>query len=369
MIKRIISLIFAAMCILAPYHSQAGASTGDYVSAPYMKSTVQITRDQLTGGQEYGFGFIVSQDNGKLYIVTANHVVRDIDSGPDAKLMPVHVRFYHDQRGIPFKAELLDWVNDDLDLALLRANIPSHLNWTPQNYCDAHQPDAYRPDDPAWFIGRAQKWFVPKDAVAGTIGTPGANRMLRYATNSVEVGTSGAPVISKKGLAGVIISDGLNSVEAVDVAIVKLFIEEGGYPWQLKLSCKENLPTLRVIPNVDNARIYIDGASNGEFSQGKPFYKRLEPRDYTVRVEKKGYFSFEKKVNLWKDIKIRINLKANLITPPTRAEEQQGLYEWQNDIRHSRSSRVIKEFLVRYPRGSHVPDAKRRLKELRARGR
>lgn len=51
----------------------------------------------------------------------------------------------------------------------------------------------------------------------------------------------------------------------------------------------------------------------------------------------------------------------------TKKEQTQALYEWQQDIRYSSSSRIVEQFLQRYPTGSHVPDAQRKLKELRDR--
>ncbi|MCI5218088.1 MAG: hypothetical protein D3914_02590 [Candidatus Electrothrix sp. LOE2] len=41
------------------------------------------------------------------------------------------------------------------------------------------------------------------------------------------------------------------------------------------------------------------------------------------------------------------------------------MYEWQQDIRYSSSSRTVEQFLQRFPTGSHVQDAQRKLEELR----
>jgi hypothetical protein len=52
----------------------------------------------------------------------------------------------------------------------------------------------------------------------------------------------------------------------------------------------------------------------------------------------------------------------------TLQEEAQALYEWQQDIRYSSSSRTVEQFLQRFPVGSHVQDAERKIAELRAIG-
>jgi len=52
----------------------------------------------------------------------------------------------------------------------------------------------------------------------------------------------------------------------------------------------------------------------------------------------------------------------------TKEGQVQALYEWQHDICYSNSSRTVEEFLQRFPVGSHVPEAKKKLEELRAIG-
>lgn len=52
----------------------------------------------------------------------------------------------------------------------------------------------------------------------------------------------------------------------------------------------------------------------------------------------------------------------------SKEEEAQALYEWQDDIIYANNSQAVEEFLQRFPAGSHVPDAKRKLAELRSQG-
>ncbi|MCI5149941.1 MAG: hypothetical protein D3916_11235 [Candidatus Electrothrix sp. MAN1_4] len=49
----------------------------------------------------------------------------------------------------------------------------------------------------------------------------------------------------------------------------------------------------------------------------------------------------------------------------TKEEQNQIDYEWQQDIRYSSSSRIVKQFLQRFPTGIHVHDARRKLADLR----
>lgn len=52
----------------------------------------------------------------------------------------------------------------------------------------------------------------------------------------------------------------------------------------------------------------------------------------------------------------------------SKEQQAQALYEWQKDVSYSSSSETVKNFLQRFPVGSHVPDAERKLSELRALG-
>lgn len=52
----------------------------------------------------------------------------------------------------------------------------------------------------------------------------------------------------------------------------------------------------------------------------------------------------------------------------TSQDQAQALFEWQTNFIYSNNSRAIEQFLQMYPTGSHVPDAKRKLADLRAQG-
>ncbi len=52
----------------------------------------------------------------------------------------------------------------------------------------------------------------------------------------------------------------------------------------------------------------------------------------------------------------------------SKEQQAQALYEWQKDVSYSSSSETVENFLQRFPVGSHVPDAERKLSELRALG-
>lgn len=71
----------------------------------------------------------------------------------------------------------------------------------------------------------------------------------------------------------------------------------------------------------------------------------------------------------WADV-ARTRLRSLSASASDRKEEEQAqaLYEWQMDISQASSSRTVEQFLQRFPVGIHVPEAKKRLEELRAIG-
>ena len=50
---------------------------------------------------------------------------------------------------------------------------------------------------------------------------------------------------------------------------------------------------------------------------------------------------------------------------PHSQDQAKAQYEWQNDVRYARNSRDVEDFLQRFPTGSHVQDARRKLEQLR----
>jgi hypothetical protein len=82
-----IAAVLAGVWFIVSLWPEAGlaASEGDRVAWPHSQGTVRV---RGPGGD--GFGFIVGEKSGRLYLLTANHVV----SGPDAK---VQIYFAHER--------------------------------------------------------------------------------------------------------------------------------------------------------------------------------------------------------------------------------------------------------------------------------
>jgi len=218
--------------ILSAVSSLAGG-VGKEVCEPYKPLVVRITT-QFSSGEESGFGFLVGERYNQFYIVTANHVVRS--NGPDNPTKQVVLHFSWDPGSRGYKAELLNTVYRPLDLALLRINKriingADRVSWEGRNWCLRWQLE-----EEVWFIGRARKWYIPPDRRAGVLlGTEAdLQGFIQIDINSIQPGTSGAPLLVRNGLVGMVVTDSPGKTRAVNIDYIRRFVAiENPYPWSL----------------------------------------------------------------------------------------------------------------------------------------
>ena len=192
---------------------------------PNVVRITTVPDDGNPGADDFGFGFIVGEREGRLYIVTAKHVV--MQDGPNTRF----VAFFHDQAN-PQEARFeISSPGGGLlgDLAVLSVPVPSRLEW--ERYSVA-PPDSIKAPKPVRFIGRGSEWYLP--SVDGGINRVGANRVMALDNLDVQTGTSGAPVISADGIVGMIITDDGATVQALSIIYIEEAIAEwANIPWSL----------------------------------------------------------------------------------------------------------------------------------------
>jgi len=175
-----------------------------------------------------GFGFVVGERDGILYVVTAQHVVFSDD--PDVKTKEVWARFY-ENRGKSYKAKLLDLSYPLLDMALLEIPKPSENYKWERKYFYPHP----KRNDRVWFIGRNRDWYIPTDKGTGNISKPPFMNEIHAEIFTVQPGTSGAPLLTKEGIVGMIIEDSGYDAVAVNIDTIKQVITQyWKYPWGLE---------------------------------------------------------------------------------------------------------------------------------------
>jgi len=180
--------------------------------------------------KENGFGFIVGERSGILYIVTANHVVVDPDKVETQGPAKVRVEFF-DRRGVKYDAVLLGTHDTYRDLAVLTVRTPQGLQWTKE--CLAG-PEKQKRGTPVWFVGRDQEWKPPVEPGHIVVETS-TDWVLELEGLPVKPGSSGGPVISETGIIGMIEKDSQDGTNALSIDFIEKSLGAWNHPWQLQL--------------------------------------------------------------------------------------------------------------------------------------
>ena len=228
------------------------------------QNVVSISAD----GQN-GFGFITGERSGKLFIVTAAHVVE----GALETDQNVTIKFFEDYNG--YEARILrNYL--DVDVALLEVDKPAEFSWI-RNCLGVATANA----DVA-FVGQDQTWYTPTERALGTINNFQDNQIL-VDINSIKQGTSGAPLIAESGIVGMIVEAGGRDAFAVDLNQLRAVLSEFDYFFALTGAglnvpgSTDDLDTDAIYKDIRAFKAaqqkddipayqaYIRGFSNGEF--------------------------------------------------------------------------------------------------------
>jgi hypothetical protein len=219
-----ICLLFVAISA----HLMAQSEKDDQEALRLRQNVVRVEA-QHKNSSERGFGFVVGERGGDLYIVTAYHVVANPDE-PEQGKVEVRVTFYSDQ-GSSYSAEVLGTHKPPPhDLAVLRVRTPPGFQM--ETLCLAGS-DKQKRDTPVWSIGKGTAWSVP--SVPGGISEgPSSDRILTLDGMSVIRGSSGGPVVAATGLIGILLTDSADNTQALSIDYIKGSLTEWNYPWSLE---------------------------------------------------------------------------------------------------------------------------------------
>jgi hypothetical protein len=106
-----------------------------------------------------GFGVVLGEREGWLYIATANHVVRGQGGGngePDAPRRTVKLTYYSDQ-GVSYDGSVLENFVADFDLGVVKAKAPP--GFRADVLCN-DAPNVARGLRVA-YVGKERVWYVP----------------------------------------------------------------------------------------------------------------------------------------------------------------------------------------------------------------
>lgn len=202
---------------------QSKVKNGLIVAQELRQNTVKVTTNR-----DDGFGFIVGEKDELNFIVTSNHVVRGKNEFPGDSPSPdsIKVEFYED-RGVPRSATLLE--TSIYDIAILQVPRPPNISWRKK----ALSSKDIKEENKIWFIGREGEWYVP--SIPGSINHVESSKQRITIDNvSVQEGTSGAPLVSRFGIVGMVTSDGKDLVSyALPIEVIEEAVKRWRRPWGL----------------------------------------------------------------------------------------------------------------------------------------
>jgi hypothetical protein len=258
-----------------------GQSAGRDLANRLVENVVQI-RTHWEGTTQFGFGFIIGEKEGTLYMATANHVVRG-STGPNQHDLAPALSF-HSQPGSTYQGKLLATPLNSADLAIITietSKIPN-LNWVRGAIAATSRVTG---DSDVWFVGAQQRFFVPEK--------PGTVRKLLDRVRSdysgltiivtglkIAEGTSGAPLLSEDGIVGMIVSTDGEETEAIPIETIEAIVKELEISWSVAvISPKQDCDRLAadpydllLPPNVVGVELSDLHAQEAEKACFRPFF-------------------------------------------------------------------------------------------------
>jgi len=231
--KALASLAFNAfIAMLFGSLLQACAAMGPVLGQDSEKSGYNMAKE-LRGNVVYvtgtmsGLGFIVGERDKELFIVTANHVVRPMDPKPGQSIPKVaQVEFMH-ALGEKIEAQIIK-PQGKYDLAILSVPLPENFKWKKK----AIGNPEFELSDKVWTIDADRAWTVSSEP-----GSINKFDPVQITTSGLRVllGYSGAPLISKSGIIGMLYDvDTQGKAQAYPMEVIKSQVEEWGKPWDLE---------------------------------------------------------------------------------------------------------------------------------------
>lgn len=192
-----------------------------------VKIAATIDKDK---GPQIGFGFIVGQQQNRLVVVTADHVVRGDVPGAEDKA-PLITSFVNQGSQVRGTLEAVGLPQGRGDLAVILVENPGFSTFV----TDAVDTKIPERGHPVWVIGRAEGWSVSRGTVAGV--DPVSRRIqvegLPRRVGSL-AGSSGGPLVSSQGIVGMVIDETELYTEATPISAIQTRVQQTWhYTWQL----------------------------------------------------------------------------------------------------------------------------------------
>jgi len=219
---------FVIVAALSLFAGRTTAQPTGYDVADELKSNVVRIEAKFADHTENGFGFIVGERGGNLYVATANHVVYQEDAA-DLAPATVKVEFY-DRQGTMFDANLIGTHDVAHDLAVLTVAPPQGFEWKKQCLGRAEHR---KHSSEVWFIGKSRHWVVP--VIPGRVASEEIiDGQMDLEALPIQPGSSGGPLVASSGIVGIVLRDAEDNATALDITYVKSYFKKWNHPWDLE---------------------------------------------------------------------------------------------------------------------------------------
>ena len=289
----VVAVLMASAILLTPVTLCNAQSTGRQLAEEMRSNVVTIVAERPDGPRN-GFGIIVGERDGHLLVVTANHVLRG--NTRDDVPSRVGVRFFH-QQDAEVDARLLGDSDAVFDLAVIEVPAPREVQWLRESL---RSGDILQPSTPVWFVGRENTWYIPIDP--GKVNTllP-AYRILVDGLN-VQVGSSGAPLVSAEGLIGIMVIDEVSRASQVlSIEVVARTVRDvWKRPWDLKPLVRAPASSPDVAMHLSAGERFLEtggiDSALTEFEEAR----KLDPRNTAILFK----ILQAMRMRLWQDVEI-----------------------------------------------------------------
>jgi len=190
---------------------------------------VAIT-SQFESGSEFGSGIVVGAGGGRLYIATAEHVIRQ--SGENAKRIEVKLT----DASPVVTADVFRRAGDDSDLAALTVTQTANLNLeaSPFDLRRAADLASARRGDPVFALGNLQGGGWRRNVAPDTLSQVAAGT-IRFDSSFIGKGLSGGALFNERWqILGMIVRDDPPVGQALSIERVTATLKTWGVPVQLR---------------------------------------------------------------------------------------------------------------------------------------
>ena len=211
-----------------------------------LKKNVVVVESKLleeTYFESKGFGFIIGEQGGDLFIATAAHIVLGETYSKSLSRTETIIRF--SKSGESIKAEPINmrYSHNKDDVLFLRIRKPFGKSWDKK----VESSKVFQSRE-VTVIGREQDPSIVLGA--GAITKINGNK-INADVGGVVVGCSGAPLIDCLGIIGIVTSDEFGTVRATSLKRIKKMMSEGGYSkaYGLEAAVVQLLPQEKTFPD------------------------------------------------------------------------------------------------------------------------